>query len=38
VSKGVPTAKSIVSQTTFGVIQNTIGSPRFMQMSLSLMF
>ena len=38
VSKGVPTIKSIASQTTFGVIQNTIGSPRFMQMSLMLMF
>jgi hypothetical protein len=38
VSKGVPTPKSIVSQTTFGVIQNTIGSPRFMQLSLALMF
>jgi hypothetical protein len=38
VSSGVPTAKSIASQTSFGVIQNTIGSPRFMQMSLSLMF
>jgi hypothetical protein len=38
VSKGVPTVKSIVSQTSFGVIQNTIGSPRFMQMSLSLLF
>ena len=35
---GVPTVKSIASQTTFGVIQNTIGSPRFMQMSLSLIF
>ena len=38
VKSGVPTVKSIVSQTTFGVIQNTIGSPRFMQMSLSLIF
>ena len=38
VSKGVPTIKTIASQTTFGVIQNTIGSPRFMQMSLSLLF
>ena len=38
VSKGVPTIKSIASQTTFGVIQNTIGSPRFMQLSLSLLF
>jgi hypothetical protein len=38
VSKGVPTVKSIASQTTFGVIQNTIGSPRFMQMTLSLLF
>lgn len=37
-SKGVPTAKSIASQTTFGVIQDTIGSSRFMQMSLTLMF
>jgi hypothetical protein len=38
VSKGVPSIKSIASQTTFGVIQNTIGSPRFMQMSMSLVF
>jgi hypothetical protein len=38
VSGGVPTAKSIASQTSFGVIQNTIGSPRFMQLSLSLLF
>jgi hypothetical protein len=38
VKSGVPTVKSIASQTTFGVIQNTIGSPRFMQMSLSLIF
>jgi hypothetical protein len=38
VSSGVPTAKSIASQTSFGVIQNTIGSPRFMQLSLSLLF
>jgi hypothetical protein len=30
--------KSIVSQTTFGVIQNTIGSPRFLQMSMTLIF
>ena len=38
VSKGVPTIKSIASQTTFGVIQNTIGSPRFMQFSMTLLF
>jgi len=38
VRSGVPTIKSIASQTTFGVIQNTIGSPRFMQMSLSVLF
>jgi hypothetical protein len=38
VKSGVPTVKSIASQTTFGVIQNTIGSPRFMQMSLSIVF
>jgi hypothetical protein len=38
VKSGVPTIKSIASQTTFGVIQNTIGSPRFMQLSLSLLF
>jgi Carboxypeptidase regulatory-like domain len=38
VSNGVPTAKSIASQTTFGVIQNTIGSPRFLQLSLSVVF
>ena len=38
VKSGVATVKSIASQTTFGVIQNTIGSTRFMQMSLSLIF
>jgi hypothetical protein len=38
VKSGVPTIKSIVSQTTFGVIQNTIGSPRFLQMSMTLIF
>jgi hypothetical protein len=38
VKSGVPAIKSIASQTTFGVIQDTIGSPRFMQMSLSLLF
>jgi hypothetical protein len=38
VSSGVPSIKSIASQTSFGVIQNTIGSPRFMQLSMSLVF
>ena len=38
VSKGVPTLKSIASQTSFGVIQSTVGSPRFFQLSLSVLF
>jgi hypothetical protein len=38
VRSGVPTISSIASQTTFGVIQDTIGSPRFMQMSMSVLF
>jgi hypothetical protein len=38
VRSGVPTISSIASQTTFGVIQDTIGSPRFMQMSMFVLF
>lgn len=41
-TNGIPVGDNVETgfgdTTTFGVIQNTIGSPRFMQMSLSLMF
>lgn len=36
VSNGVPTARAFLS--SFGVVQRTIGSPRFLQLSMNVVF